>query len=367
MASLDILFSPFRGGGLDLPTRIVMAPMTRSRSPRGIPGEDVAAYYARRAANRVGLVITEGTAIAHPAAVASPNIPTFHGEEALAGWTRVADAVHHAGGRIMPQLWHVGMARRPHSEPNPGARPVGPSGQTVEGVSVNAPMTDEEITDVIDAYATSAAHALSCGFDGLELHGAHGYLIDQFLWDGTNLRTDRWGGTPARRARFAAEVVAACRRATHARFPIVFRFSQWKIRAYDAKLAHSPAALEELLTPLVEAGVDVFHCSTRRFWEPEFHGSPLNLAGWTKALTGRPTITVGSVGLDHDFIAGLFEQQSAAATGVDRLVTMLERGEVDLVAVGRALLVDPEWATKLQEGRLDALRPYTPDALATLS
>jgi len=364
---LDILFSPFRGGGLDLPTRIVMAPMTRSRSPRGVPGQEVAAYYARRAANHVGLVITEGTAIAHPAAVASPNIPVFHGAAALAGWARVAEAVHAVGGRIMPQLWHVGMARRPESEPNPEARPVGPSGRTVEGASVNAPMTEEEIADVIAAYATSAAHAMALGFDGLELHGAHGYLIDQFLWAGTNLRTDQWGGTPAGRTRFAAEIVSACRRATRPGFPIVFRFSQWKIRAYDAKLANSPAELEQLLAPLVDAGVDVFHCSTRRYWEPEFPGSPLNLAGWTKTLTGRPTITVGSVGLDDDFIAGLFEQRSAAASGIDRLATMLERGEVDLVAVGRALLVDPEWATKLYEGRLDALRPYTPEALSTLS
>jgi 2,4-dienoyl-CoA reductase-like NADH-dependent reductase (Old Yellow Enzyme family) len=367
MASRDILFSPFSVAGLELPTRIVMAPMTRSRSPHGVPGPDVAAYYARRAANYVGLIMTEGTAVDHPAAVANPNIPRFHGEEALAGWARVRQAVHAAGGRIFPQLWHVGMARKPGAEPNPESPPIGPSGFTVTGEPVSEPMTEAAILDAIESYAVSAGHAARLGFDGIELHGAHGYLLDQFLWSGTNRRTDHWGQDLVGRTRFAVEVVRACRRATPPGFPIVFRFSQWKIPAYDARLAETPAELAQLLEPLVEAGVDMFHCSTRRFWEHEFEGSPLNLAGWTRRLTGRPVITVGSVGLDNDFIAGLFQRERAATAGLDRLIEMLETGEVDLVAVGRALLVDPEWATKLHDGRLDALRPYTADALATLS
>ncbi len=344
-----------------------MAPMTRSRSPEGIPGPDVAAYYARRAANYVGLIVTEGTAIDHPAAVANPNIPHFYGTDALAGWTAVRTAVHDAGGRILPQLWHVGMSRKPGAEPNPDARPVGPSGLTVTGEQVNAPMSEAEIAAVIDGYARSAAHADRLGFDGIELHGAHGYLIDQFFWSGTNHRADHWGGDLTRRTRFAADVIRACRLATRPDFPIVLRFSQWKIPAFDARLANSPSELQAFLDPLVEAGVDMFHCSTRRFWQVEFDGSPLNLAGWTRKLTGRPTITVGSIGLDNDFIAGLFQRERADAAGLDRLVEMLERGEVDLVAVGRALLVDPEWASKLHDGRLDALLPYTPEALATLS
>jgi 2,4-dienoyl-CoA reductase-like NADH-dependent reductase (Old Yellow Enzyme family) len=344
-----------------------MAPMTRSKSPDGVPGPDVASYYARRAANHVGLVVTEGAAIDHPAAVSNPNIPHFHGDAALDGWGKVCTAVHDVGGRIIPQLWHVGMSRKPGALPNPEARPVGPSGMNVSGEPVNEPMSEAEIADVIDGYARSAGHAARLGFDGIELHGAHGYLLDQFAWAGTNRRTDKWGGGLVDRTRFASEVISACRRATRPDFPIVFRFSQWKIPAFDARLAVTPGELEQFLARLVEAGVDIFHCSTRRFWQPEFEGSPLNLAGWTKKLTGRPTITVGSVGLDNDFIAGLFERQSAGAAGLERLVDMLEGGEVDLVAVGRALLVDPEWATKLRDGRLDALVPFTPEALATLS
>ncbi len=362
-----ILFTPFTLGPLTLPNHLAMAPMTRSHSPGGVPGDDVAAYYARRAANGVGLILTEGVAIDHPAAVMNGNIPHFYGDAALAGWDRVRAAVHAAGGRIMPQLWHVGTARKAGSEPNPEAPPVGPSGRTVSGETVGAPMTDAEIDAVIAGYARSAAHAHRLGFDGLEVHAAHGYLPDQFFWAGTNSRTDRWGGDLVRRTRFAAEVVRACRRATAPDFPILLRFSQWKIPAYDARLATTPDELAQFLAPLVDAGVDLFHCSTRRFWQPEFDGSPLNLAGWTKRLSGKPTMTVGSVGLDNDFIAGLFQREGAGNAGLDRLVEMLEQGEVDLVAIGRALLVDAAWAAKVREGRLADLLPYTPAALATLS
>jgi 2,4-dienoyl-CoA reductase-like NADH-dependent reductase (Old Yellow Enzyme family) len=111
----------------------------------------------------------------------------------------------------------------------------------------------------------------------------------------------------------------------------------------------------------------VFHCSGRRFWEGEFDGSTLNLAGWTKKLTGKPVITVGSVGLDNDFVAGLIERKTGQATALDRLVRMLGDGEVDLVAIGRALLVDPSWAAKIRDGRIDELLPFTPEATKTLA
>jgi 2,4-dienoyl-CoA reductase-like NADH-dependent reductase (Old Yellow Enzyme family) len=359
----DILFTPFASGALSLRNRIVMAPMTRSQSPGGVPGPEVAAYYRRRAEHGVGLIITEGTGIDHPAALGNPNVPRFHGEAALAGWQAVADAVHAAGGRIMPQLWHVGMARKPGQ----GAAPVGPSGLTVTGDQVSPPLTEGEIAALVEAYAQGAADARRLGFDGIELHGAHGYLIDQFLWDGTNRRTDRYGGSLLARTRFAAEIVKACRRATDPAFPILFRFSQWKIPVYDARLVETPAELGQLLEPLVDAGVDMFHCSTRRFWMPEFPASPLNLAGWTRKLTGKPVITVGSVGLDTDFIASLFDRQSAGNAGLDRLIEMVGGGEVDLVAIGRALLVDAAWAEKLRTGRTGDWIPFTPAALATLS
>jgi 2,4-dienoyl-CoA reductase-like NADH-dependent reductase (Old Yellow Enzyme family) len=361
------LFTPFALGNLTLANRIVMAPMTRNHSPDGVPGDDVVAYYRRRAEHGVGLIMTEGTVIDHPASSSSPRVPWFHGDAALAGWASVATAVHAAGGRIMPQLWHVGMARKPGSEPNPEAPPVGPSGLDLTGEKVSEPLTESEVEAIVSAYAQGAADAMRLGFDGIELHGAHGYLIDQFFWERTNQRTDTYGGDFVARTRFAVDVVRACRASTSATFPIVLRYSQWKLQDYNAKLVSTPEDLSRLLAPLVTAGVDAFHCSTRRFWLPEFEGSTLNLAGWTKKVTGRPTITVGSVGLDNEFMSSLREGKPANQVGFEAVIQMIERGEVDLVAVGRALLVDPAWAEKIRDGRLDELLPFTPEALKTLS
>lgn len=360
------LFKPFKSSNLQLDNRIVMAPMTRGFSPNGIPGKDVADYYRRRAEHGVGLIVTEGTLINHPAAGASPNWPNFHGEDALNGWANVVAAVHEAGGRIIPQLWHVGTTRKVGSFPNPEVLPVGPSGLALTGEKVSEPLTEAEIASLVASYAQAAADAKRLGFDGIELHGAHGYLIDQFFWSNTNQRTDRYGGDLIKRTRFAVEIIEAARRAVGPDFPIVLRFSQWKSVDYTAKLANTPDELAKFLTPLVEAGVDIFHCSTRRFWEPEFEGSDLNLAGWTKKLTGKPTITVGSVGLDTEFTKLFQEGVGAGTANLDGLLERLDRGEFDLVAIGRALLNDPTWADKIRAGRLKELVPFAPEATKTL-
>lgn len=361
-------FKPITLGKLTLANRIAMAPMTRSFSPGGVPGMDVAAYYARRAKAGVGLIITEGTLIDHPAAGNDPKVPMFYGEAALAGWGRVAEAVHTAGGRIMPQLWHVGSMRRQGDGPHVEAPPISASGYFKPGKQVSAPATSADIDTLIKGYAQSAAHAYRLGFDGVEIHGAHGYLIDQFFWSGTNVREDTYGGAIAARARFAAEIVKACRAATAPDFPIVLRFSQWKQQDYGARLATTPSELATFLAPLVDAGVDIFHCSNRRFWEPEFEGSDMNLAGWTRQISGKPVITVGSVGLEADFIE-TFAKTGPVSGETNRLVVlagMVERGEVDLVAVGRALIGDPEWVEKLRAGRLADAVPYSREALGQL-
>ncbi|MFJ8583821.1 NADH:flavin oxidoreductase [Streptomyces sp. NPDC093595] len=363
----EILSRPVSLNGLTVPNRIVMAPMTRQFSPGGVPGEDVRSYYARRAAAGVGLIVTEGTYVGHPSAGESDRVPRFHGEEQLAGWARVAEAVHEAGGAIVPQLWHIGMVRKQGDPPYADAPAIGPSGIRLDGTEgAGRAMTRRDLDDVIGAFAEAAAAAERIGFDGVELHGAHGYLLDQFLWSGTNRRTDGYGGDPVSRTKFAAEIVAAVREAVSPGFPVLFRYSQWKQEAYDAKLAGTPEELEAILAPLAAAGVDAFHASTRRYWVPEFAGSDLNLAGWTKKLTGRPAITVGSVGLDGDFIRA-FMGEGAPVQGIDNLLDRLEREEFDLVAVGRALLQDPQWAAKVLSNRLDELKPYDVAALRTLS
>src|SRR5271166_4327586 len=316
--STETLFRPFSLKKVPLANRIVLAPMTRSHSPGGVPGLDVVAYYRRRAEGGVGLIITEGALIPHPAAGFDSKVPHIYGEESLQGWRTVTDQVHGAVGRIFCQLWHLGMAISPALVPSDGIRPIGPSGLTKPGERTEQPMGQAEIDAAIEAYAQGARNAMDAGFDGVELHGAHGYLIDQFFWEGTNERSDQYGGSLLRRTRFAAETIAEVRRRVGPEFPVVLRFSQWKLQDYEAKLARTPNELDQFLQPLVDAGVDAFHCSTRRYWEPEFPGSELNLAGWTKKLSGKPTITVGSITLNQDLITTFRTTETAAITGVDR-------------------------------------------------
>ncbi|MER8031123.1 NADH:flavin oxidoreductase [Streptomyces bauhiniae] len=363
----QLLSRPIALNGLTVPNRIAMAPMTRMFSPGGIPGEDVVSYYSRRAANGVGLIVTEGTYVGHDSAGQSDSVPRFHGEEQLAGWEKVAREVHAAGGTIVPQLWHIGMVRRQGEPPFADAPAMGPSGVHKAGAEAKGQaMTQSDIDDVIGAFAQAAADAERIGFDGVEIHGAHGYLLDQFLWEGTNRRTDGYGGDPVARAQFAAEIVAAVRERVSAEFPIIFRYSQWKQQDYTARLAETPEELEAILAPISAAGADVFHASTRRYWLPEFEGSDLNLAGWTKKITGKPVITVGSVGLDGDFV-GAFQGEGSPVKGIDDLLDGFEREEYDMVAIGRALLQDPEWAAKVLSGRFDELKPYDAAALGSLS
>ncbi|MFF1378463.1 NADH:flavin oxidoreductase [Streptomyces sp. NPDC058308] len=362
----NILGRPFDINGLSLRNRIAMAPMTREFSPDGVPGADVAEYYARRAAGGVGLIITEGTYVDHASAGSSHRVPHFHGDAALDGWRRVADAVHAAGGRIVPQLWHVGATRDEGQGPVPAAPPAGPSGLALDGTAKGRTMTGADIDAVIGAFADSAAAAERLGFDGVELHGAHGYLIDQFLWSTTNRRTDGYGGDLASRTRFAAEIVEAVRAAVSPTFPVIFRLSQWKAYAFDAKLATDPAELDALLSPLAAAGVDAFHASTRRYWLPEFDGADLNLAGWVKKLTGKATLSVGSVGLDKEFVGTAGFAERATSTGIDLLLDRMERDEFDVIAVGRSLIADPEWANKAMTGRLAEAAPYDASLLRTL-
>lgn len=364
--STEALFRPFQLQGLTLANRIVMAPMTRSHSPEGVPGADVAAYYRRRAEGEVGLIITEGTFVNHPAAGFDPNVPHFYGDRALAGWRRVVEEVHAAGGLIFPQLWHVGMVVSPGLQPRDGIRPIGPSGFSKPGERTGEPMTQADIDAVIEAFAKGARDAKDLGFDGVELHGAHGYLIDQFFWEATNQRSDKYGRDLVSRTRFATEIIRAVRADVGPDFPVVLRWSQWKLQDFDAKLARTPQELEQFLQPLVDAGVDAFHCSTRRFWEPEFAGSDLNLAGWTKKLTGKPVITVGSVTLNEDLMTSFGTTNTASVTGIDNLLDRLGRDEFDLVAIGRSLIVNPAWPGIVRRGALNELLPFNRSVLAEL-
>ncbi len=358
------LLAPADLAGLHLRNRLVMAPMTRQFSPGGVPGEDVAAYYRRRASS-LGLLITEGTYVDHPSAGSSDRVPRFFGARALAGWRRVAAGVHAEGGLIFPQLWHLGAQRTPGSPPFPDAPVISPSGVNAAGETIGEPASEQDLADIAASFGRAAADARAAGFDGVELHGAHGYLLDQFHWPVSNRRTDRYGGGMAARVRFSAEVVAAVRAAAGPDYPVAFRFSQWKGGHYDAQIAQSADELAAFLTPLADAGVSMFHVSTRRYGRPAFEGSDRTLAGWTRQLSGVPVIAIGSVGVATQFQAGPDEDAEPSLT-LAPLVELFRRGEFDLVALGRAVLADPEWARKLTDARLAEIRPYDKSAGSVL-
>jgi 2,4-dienoyl-CoA reductase-like NADH-dependent reductase (Old Yellow Enzyme family) len=380
-ASIEPLFEPFALRGVTFRNRFIMSPMTRTASPGGVPGENVAAYYRRRAENDVGLVTTEGVGIAHPAALGAgsmgeDNVPVLHGEAALAGWKHVVNEVHRVGGVIFPQLWHMGVMRVPGTgayPDTPSSRPSGiwgPAGKAMlpppfleKVMPPTEPMTESEIADVIAAYARSAANARSVGFDGIAIHGAHGYLPDTFFWKETNLRTDQWGGDLVARARFASEVVKAIRAAIGPDLPIVFRYSQWKQQDYDARVAETPQELERLLAPLVQAGVDMFDVSTRIFSRPAFDGSELTLAGWTRKVTGAAVSAVGGVGLSKDLQTS-FLGGTVAVNNLDQVMQRYLNGEFDMICVGRSLIMDPAWVRKARAG--EAFAPFRLEAYGEL-
>lgn len=369
MSDTAPLFEPLKIRGLSVPNRIVMAPMTRSFSPDGVPGENVADYYARRGDAEVGLIITEGTTVDRGGASNDPRVPNFHKTDALSGWSDVVSAVHNTPGKIAPQLWHVGMMRKPGTGPDPDAVSDSPSGRTHHGKQVQPEPTESEVADMVMAYAKAAGEAKRLGFDAIEIHGAHGYLIDEFFWNVMNTREDKFGGDLVDRATFAGDIIRECRKAVGEDMPIILRFSQWKQQEYTARLAATPQELEPFLQVFADAGVDALHASQRRWWDaefPEVDGEEgLNLAGWCKKITGLTSITVGSVGLSSDFI-GAFAGQGSKTRPIADVIERLEKGEFDMVAVGRALLQDPLWAQKIKDGRLSELADYDAKALATL-
>lgn len=376
MSAIEPLLQPLTLRGLTPPNRVVMAPMTRFHSPLGIPTDEVASYYGRRAASGLGAILTEGVALPHYAAVDHPDVPRIDGIAVLDGWRKVVDAVHAAGGRILPQLWHQGPMWNVENVGTASGNPMRPSGiwgpadgiisfreeERVQSLTAVPQITESDIADIIAAYALAARNAVAMGVDGIAIHGAHGYLIDSFLWDYTNRREDRWG----QRSAFGVAAVKAIRAEIGNDLPIVLRFSQFKMQDFRAVLAETPAALGELLGPLADASVDLFDASQRYFDTPSFAGSPLNLAGWAKKLTGKASMTVGGVALAKaKGKAQHIDSSQQSVNNLPLLIERFERGEFDLVAVGRAILNDPDWFGKAQRG--EAFLPFDPANLERLA
>jgi 2,4-dienoyl-CoA reductase-like NADH-dependent reductase (Old Yellow Enzyme family) len=367
-ADYDItpLLEPLTVRGLRLRNRFVMPGMQRYWCVDGAPDIRLREYYRRRVLGGTSLVISESCAIDHPSATKNPTFARITPATREA-WRACVAGVHAAGGAMFLQLWHQGAVNYGgDADSNPDFVALSPSGIAHPGEAFGRAATEAELDSLKRAFVQGALDAQEIGADGVELHSAHGFLLDQFLWPGTNLRTDRYGGPAITdRAAFVAEVAAAVRAATGPDFVISVRISQWKESDFDAKIVTAPEELGQLIVTLRAAGADIFHVSTRRFWTPEwegpeFGGTDLGLAGWAKRFTDAPVIAVGSVGLDIDVMASL-EGKEARPTGASRigeLVRRFKRGDFDLVSVGRSQIGDPEWVAKMTSHRVDDIRGF---------
>ncbi len=350
------LFSPLDIGPIRLANRIVMPGMQRGFSNDGEPLPELADYYGKRADGGVSLIIGESCAVDHPSATAQAVACRLN-RQTIDGWSRCIAAVRDRGSHMLLQLWHEGALRK-----NEDGLTISPSGLGYAGFEQGRAATLHELDELRDAFVSSARLAQAAGASGVEIHGAHGYMLDQFLWPITNRRTDGYGGDRIEdRTRFPAQIVQAVRDACGSDFLISFRFSQWKEHDYKARIAETHDELATMTGILRDAGVDIMHASTRRFWTPEWPDSNLSLAGWTRQLSGLPTITVGSVGLDKDVMESFTSDGEARSTleaSVVDLSNRLEAGQFDLVSVGRSLIADADWVRKVEAGDYEAVTPF---------
>ncbi len=334
MNAYPTLFTPATVGHLALPQRFVMAPMTRNRAlPSLAPGTQAPLYYAQRAS--AGLVITEATQISDSAAgyVFTPGI---HSAEQVAGWRAVTDAVHAAGGRIVVQLWHTGRISHPVMQPD-GATPVSASAIAADGELITyrgrlpfptpRPLEITEIAGIVADFAQAARNAMTAGFDGVELHAANGYLLDQFLRDGSNHRTDAYGGPVANRARFLLEVVDAVAAAIGAQ-RVGVRISP--ANPFNSMSDSDPLALTRYVAEALEArGVMYLHV--------------LETASGEGAAASRPLTAAAREAFSGVLITN-------AGYTADTAEAVLARGGADLVAFGVPFLATPDFVERTQAG-----------------
>jgi N-ethylmaleimide reductase len=325
-AAPNALFAPYRLGDLDLSNRLVMSPMTRSRALEGnVPNPLAATYYAQRAS--AGLIVTEATQVS-PQGVGYIRTPGIHSAEQVRGWRAITDAVHRAGSKIFAQLWHVG--RVSHPDFHGGALPVAPSALPVEGEAFTTQgrtklvtpraLEIDELPGIVATFRAGAENAKAAGFDGVELHGANGYLLDQFLRDGSNRRTDAYGGSIENRARFPLEVVDAVT-AVWSPQRVGYKVAPY-FSGYSMSDSHPLETFSFIASELSKRGLLYLHVT-------EAVNDPAKPAG-----SGRAT----------PILRGKFKGALIANGGYDVRTAQaaIARGEADLVAFGVPFLANPD-------------------------
>ena len=346
-----LTFSAYHLGALQLKNRMVMAPMTRSRAIGNVPGALEAAYYAQRAT--AGLIVTEGVSPS-PNGLGYARIPGLFNDAQVAGWRLVTDAVHAAGGKIVVQLMHCGRVGAQQNLP-PGARLLGPSAVGVEGqvytdsagmqsYPVPAEMTEADIEATIAEYVQSAKLAVQAGFDGVELHGANGYLIEQFLNLGANKRTDRWGGSVENRVRFAEEIARRTAEAIGAK-KVGIRLSPYGVFNGSVPDADTDAVYLALAKAFSSLGLMYLHLV-----DHSSMGAPKPKA---ELIRGMREAFKGTF-----ILSGGYDLPRAEAD--------LKEQHADLIAFGRPFISNPTLVKKLETGGAltapDMATFYTPGA-----
>lgn len=352
---MSALFSPVNLGPLQLANRLAVAPMTRvSATADGLATRRMADYYAAFGRGGFGLVITEGIYTDHAHAQGYLFQPGLADAAQRDAWRPVVDRVHEAGGRIVAQLMHAGAISQgnPHRATAKGPSAVQPVGRQMSVYCGDGPyrmpeaMTDDEIAEAVAGFATAAAHAREAGFDGVEIHGANGYLLDQFLTAHTNLRDDAYGGTLSRRLALCVVVAQAVRAAVGPGFVVGYRVSQAKVNDFTHRWPGAQADAALVFGTLGAAPIDYLHTTEFEAWQPAFGSGP-SLAALASRHGGKPVIANG----------GLHDPTQARA--------LLARGEADLVSLGRGALANADWPQRVQSGREPL--PFDPALLSPIA
>lgn len=352
-----LLFSEGKLGSLRLKNRIGLAPMTRtSAEANGVPNETMKKYYTRYAKGGFGLLITEGTYPDEKYSQGYLNQPGIANQKHIAAWKGIVQSVQETGAKIICQLMHAGALSQGsfYTSETIGPSAVQPKGEQMEfyggkgAFAVPREMSREDITDVVKGFAQAAINAREAGFDGIEIHGANGYILDQFLTDYTNRRQDEYGGNTEGRVRLLVETVKACREAVGEGFPVGIRISQGKVNDYTHKWGGEEKDAETIFTALGKAGLDFIHVTEYHADQPAFKEGGATLAALAKEHGGLPVVVNGN--LNHP------EQGEA----------MLRRGEVDVITLGKAALANKDWVNKVAEDRdleeFDPQKFFVPNA-----
>lgn len=352
-----LLFSKVNLGQLELKNRVGLAPMTRtSATEDGVPTDNMIKYYTRYAKGGFSMIITEG---AYPDEAFSQGYsyqPGIANQKHVAGWRKVTDSVHAEGAKIICQLMHAGALSQGNIYKGftMGPSPVQPKGEKMGFYGGSGPytvpeeMTDADIKQAIDGFAQAAVNAREAGFDGVEIHGANGYLLDQFLTDYINQRKDGYGGSTENRLRLLVEVVQACRQAAGPDYPIGIRISQGKVNDYTHKWAGGERDAEIIFSRLAAAGLDFLHITEFEAYKPAFADEGPTLAALAKKWGNLPVVVNGSI------------------MHPDQAEQMLRSGDVDVVTIGKAALANKDWANKAAAGEtMVEFKPekfFSPDA-----